>query len=66
MKLTVGRASFTLPEHPLIQCEAPATKLNGWFWEVGDEAVNLNLYINCYTSLYTCNISLIHVIPIII
>jgi len=25
------------PRHPLIQCEAPTTRLNGWFWEVGGQ-----------------------------
>jgi len=28
------RVSSTLPEHPLIECEAPATRLN-MSWEVG-------------------------------
>jgi len=29
------RISFTLPKHPLIPCEAQATRLNGWSGEVG-------------------------------
>jgi len=33
-RLSMSRASFTLPEHPLIQYEAP---LNGWSWEVGGQ-----------------------------
>ena len=28
-------ASSTLSKQPLIQCEAPATRLNAWPWEVG-------------------------------
>jgi len=29
--------SSALPEHLLIQCEARATGLNGWSWEVGGQ-----------------------------
>jgi len=32
--MAIPRTSSTLPEHPLIQCEARVTRLNGWSWEV--------------------------------
>jgi len=35
VKVSLPGPTHTLPEHQLIQCEAPATKPNGWSWEVG-------------------------------
>jgi len=32
------KVSFTHPEHLLIQCGAPATRLSGWSWEVGSQS----------------------------
>jgi len=35
VEVSLPGPTHTLPEHPLIQCEAPATRLNGWSGEVG-------------------------------
>jgi len=35
VKLSTPRVSCTLPEHLLVQCETPATKLDAWSREVG-------------------------------
>ena len=40
-KVSLPGPTHTLPGRPLIQCEPPATRLNGWSWEVGG-SVNLS------------------------
>jgi len=35
VEVSLPGPTHTQPGHPLIQCEAPATRLNGWSREVG-------------------------------
>jgi len=37
VEVSLPEPTHTLPGHLLIQCEAPATRLNGWSWEVEDQ-----------------------------
>jgi len=37
VEVSLPGPTHTLPGHPLIQCKAPATRLNGWSWEVGGQ-----------------------------
>jgi len=51
VELRLPGPAHTLPWHPLIQCEAPATRLNGWSWEVGGQSTEADsLHFTCRNS----------------
>jgi len=38
VEVSLAGPTHTLPGQPLTQCEAPATRVSGWSWEVGGQA----------------------------
>jgi len=51
VEVSLPGPTHTLPGHPLIQCEATATRLNGWSWEVGGQSTKGG----AFTTAMSCN-----------